>query len=313
MTTKGFKKLASLPFPLGAPTWPDSVERPSKLRKVGLDYDNAWSRRYPARLVRAMVLDNLGRPTVRVLAPSTVRGYHHVEQLEGPVIFVANHASHLDTGVILTQLPTHLRHKTIVAAASDFFFDRTWKAATWSLLLGAIPIERTKIDRRSAAQAEELLAEGWNLVIFPEGGRTPDGWMQDFKAGAAFLSCKTGAAVVPIWLGDTGKILKKGSDFNGRPPGGSGTEDAESGGLHRHRVSVSFGSPLRPEPDDNARRFAPRIEAAVELLGREVSTDFWQARRNPNPANTRGPEAAPWRRAWAKPEDGEHMASWPKR
>jgi len=42
-------------------------------------------------------------------------------------------------------LPLEFRHHTVVAAASDYFFDRTWKSMLWSFSLAAIPIERTKV------------------------------------------------------------------------------------------------------------------------------------------------------------------------
>ena len=45
----------------------------------------------------------------------------------------------------------------------------------------------------------------------------------------------------------------------------------------------------------------PRIEAAVAELGREVRSDYWQARRSPDQSLIRGPEGAPWRRSWARP------------
>ena len=80
-----------------------------------------------------------------------------------------------------------------MAAASDYFFDRTWKSVLWSFALAAIPIERSKVNRRSADTAAELLEDGWNLVIFPEGGRSPDGWTQPFRGGAAYLARRTGS------------------------------------------------------------------------------------------------------------------------
>ncbi len=52
-------------FPLAAPSWPTTVERPDPERRVGLDYDHEWSRRYPVRLARAMVMDNVTRPAAR--------------------------------------------------------------------------------------------------------------------------------------------------------------------------------------------------------------------------------------------------------
>ena len=54
--------------------------------------------------------------------------------------------------------------------------------------MGAIPIERTKVTRRSAHQAAALLDDGWSMLIFPEGGRSPDGWGQPFRGGAASLA-----------------------------------------------------------------------------------------------------------------------------
>jgi uncharacterized protein (DUF302 family) len=169
-------------LPLAAPSWPATVERPDPERKIGLEYDHEWSRRYPARLARAMVMDNLARPVARLIAPATVRGLEHLRHVEGPVIFAANHASHVDTPLLLTNLPVEFRHHTIVAAASDYFFDRTWKSVLWSFSLAAIPFERRKVNRKSLDTLAELIDKGWNLVIFPEGGRSPDGWTQPSAA-----------------------------------------------------------------------------------------------------------------------------------
>jgi 1-acyl-sn-glycerol-3-phosphate acyltransferase len=234
-------------LPLAAPTWPATVERPDPERKLGLDYDHEWSRRYPARLARAMVMDNLARPVGRLLAPATVRGLEHLGHIDGPVIFAANHASHVDTPLLLTNLPVEFRHHTVVAAASDYFFDRTWKSVLWSFSLAAIPIERTKVNRRSADTAAELLAEGWNLVIFPEGGRSPDGWTQPFRGGAAYLARRTGRPVVPVYLHGTRHVLPKSLGEEGRAPGGSGTESRRGSRLRRSPISVLFGAPLTPD------------------------------------------------------------------
>ncbi len=291
-------------FPLAAPSWPESVARPAPSPDLGVHYDTGWSRRYPARLVRALVLDNLTRPLARVIASPLVRGDEGLADLEGPVIFAANHASHVDTPLLLSCLPLRFRHRTVVAAAADYFFDRRWKADTWSLLLAAIPIERTRVNRRSADLAAELLADQWNLVIFPEGGRSPDGWARDFTGGAAYLAARTGCAVVPVHLDGTRHILPKG-----------GT------GLHRTRTTITFGTPLWPEPGGHARRFAARIEAAVATLADEASSDWWTARRRSATGTTpplQGPAVGPWRRSWllsAPPErrDTEPGVDWPAR
>jgi 1-acyl-sn-glycerol-3-phosphate acyltransferase len=307
-------------FPLAPPSWPATVDRPDPERKVGLEYDHAWSRQYPARLARAMVMDNLARPVARLIAPATVRGLEHLRHVEGPLIFAANHASHVDTPLLLTNLPVEFRHHTVVAAASDYFFDRTWKSMLWAFSLAAIPFERKKVSRKSVDTLAELLDEGWSLVIFPEGGRSPDGWTQPFGGVAAYLARRTGRPVVPVYLHGTRHVLPKTTEEGAPAPGGSGTE-ARRGQLRRSPISVLFGAPLTPDEGENAHRFSNRIEAAVASLSREVHADWWQARRAVSTSDPvegaalahRGPDAPAWRRAWAldtRPSSGR--APWPE-
>lgn len=288
-------------FPFGRPTWPTGVPRPAPERRVGLDYDHDWSRRYPVRLARAVVLDNVTRPAARLIATTTVRGAEHLRHVQAPVIFAANHASHLDTPLLLTTLPARFRHHTVVAAAADYFFDRRWKAILWSFSLAAVPIERARVNRRSADVAAGLLDEGWNLVIFPEGGRSPDGWAQQFRGGGAYLARRTGRPVVPVHVSGTRHVLPKAGE--GLLP-------------RRSPVSVVFGTPLSPDEGEDARRFAARIEKAVAVLADETTSDWWTARKRSARGDTpslRGPDVASWRRSWAldpRPEAGRD--AWPR-
>jgi 1-acyl-sn-glycerol-3-phosphate acyltransferase len=242
--------------------------------------------------------------------------------VDGPVIFAANHASHIDTPLLLTTLPVEIRHHTVVAGASDYFFDRTWKSVLWSFAVAAIPIERHKINRRSGDTAAELLEDGWNLVIFPEGGRSPDGWTQSFTGGAAYLARRTGRPVVPVYLHGTRHVLPKTAEKGARAPGGSGTESRRGGRLRRSPISVLFGAPMTPDEGENTHRFSERVEAAVATLAREVSTDWWQARRAVSSVDPvegaetahRGPDAPTWRRSWAldaRPSSGQGK-TWPE-
>ena len=312
----------ALRVPLAPPSWPATVERPDPERRLGLDYDHEWSRRYPARLARAMVMDNIARPAARLLAPATVRGLEHLRHVEGPLIFAANHSSHVDTPLLLTNLPLEFRHHTVVAAASDYFFDRTWKSLMWSFTLAAIPFERRKVNRKSVDTLAELIEDGWSLVIFPEGGRSPDGWTQPFGGVAAYLARRTGRPVVPVYLHGTRHVLPKTLDDESRAPGGSGTESQRGGRLRRSPISVLFGAPLTPDEGENAHRFSDRVEASVATLAREVHADWWQARRAVSAVDPvkgadtahRGPEAPAWRRAWAldTPPSTGRRKSWPE-
>ena len=272
-------------FPYAAPTWPSSLERDPPERRLGVDYRTAWARRYPVRLARAVVVDNVTRPLAHLLAVPEVRGEELLRLVEPPAIFVANHASHVDTPLLLSLLPLPFRHRTVVAAAADHFFDRRWKAHLWAGALNAVPIERHRVNRRSADVAAGLLDDGWSLVIFPEGGRSPDGWFQPFRGGAAYLAVRTGRPVVPVHLAGTWRVLPK----QGR-------------GLRRARTAVRFSTPLVPDEGEDARRFGARIETVLATMADEAATDWWTARRRAAAGTTpspRGPDASPWRRAWA--------------
>ncbi|MFZ2059296.1 MAG: lysophospholipid acyltransferase family protein [Acidimicrobiales bacterium] len=270
------------------PTRPGGVAAPLPRHKLGVDYDTAWARRYPVRLARAMVLDDFTRPVLRVALSPRVIGLEHLEPVQGPMILAANHASHLDTALLLSMLPPGLRHRTIVAAAADYFFDRQWKAAVWSFGLGAIPMERSKVNRRSADLAARLINDGWSLIIFPEGGRTTDGWGREFKGGASYLAKRCRVPVIPVHIRGTRAVLAKSSSHF-RP--GS--------------TEIRLGDALTPDEAEDARKFAARIELAVAALADEAESDWWSARRRAAAGTTppfRGPEASAWRREWALPD-----------
>jgi len=289
------------PFPLSKPTWPGGVDRPPLDRKTGMNFDTDWSRRFPARVARAALVDDVFAPIIKVMASPRVSGLDRLASLpdDEPVIFAANHHSHFDTTILLTAVPERFRHKLVVAAASDYFFDNRVKGAVWALAIGAFPIERTKVSRRSADQAAELLDDGWSLIIFPEGGRSPHGWGQPFRAGAAYLAIRCHRAVVPVHLEGTRRVMRKGA----RLPTPS-------------TVHVTFGRPMRADDGEDARVFAARIEREVAALADEQATDWWSARRRAAAGTTpplTGPEAGAWRRTWSLGEGRRrrHGPRWP--
>jgi 1-acyl-sn-glycerol-3-phosphate acyltransferase len=212
------RRLLRLPFPFSAPTVPGGVEAPPRRQRAGADYDTTWARRYPARLARAAIVEAVARPAVAALARPERHGLDRLTLLAeagGPVVFAANHHSHVDTPLLVTSIPEPWRHKLFVGAAADYFFRTPATSALSALALGAIPIERAKVGRRSADRAAALLSDGWSMLIFPEGGRSPDGWGQPFRGGAAYLAVRCGVPVVPVHIDGTGRILRPG---HVRPP-----------------------------------------------------------------------------------------------
>ena len=287
------KPVRGMGFPYRAALVPRGVEVPREASKLGADFDTAWARKLPARVIRSAVASGPVRLGVKLLAAPEVLGVDRLADLqraEDPpaVIFAPNHHSHLDTALMATAVPEPWRSKFVVAAAADYFFDTRVKGVLSALALNAIPIDRESTGRRSSDQLRALIDDGWSLVIYPEGGRSPDGWGQDFKGGAAYLAGRTGVPVVPVFIDGTGAIFGKGMK---RPKPG--------------KTKVVFGSPLIPGDKESTRRFSARIEAAVTTLADEALTDAWTARRRAaagaSPRLT-GPEYTGWRRQWALTE-----------
>lgn len=285
-----------LPFPLGAPTWPVSVPRTPKRSSLGVNYNTEWARRYPVRLARAAYTELVTRPAMAAVAQPTVEGLDRFEHVSDPVIFAANHASHLDTPLVLSVLPDRWRHRIVTLAAADYFFGTRLKAVYFAFALNAVPIERVKVSRTSSDRAETLVEDGWNLLIFPEGGRSPDGWGQEHRGGAAWLASRTGRPLVPVHIKGTGRLWPRGAKR-----------------IYTGQTTVTFGAPI--PPDLPARQLVGHLEDAIAALADEAATDWWAARRRAAQGETpplTGPDAAAWRRAWAlgpSPKDSARRRS----
>jgi 1-acyl-sn-glycerol-3-phosphate acyltransferase len=245
-----------------------------------------WSRSRPARVAREVAQRGGLEPLFRSQVRARVEGLDVLERVRGPVIFVANHASHLDTPLILLSLPDAWRRRTAVAAAADYFFDTWWRAVGSALVFNTFPIERR--GGTLATTPGEVLAAGWSLVIFPEGTRSKDGWVGRFRHGAAWLAVEHGVPVVPVAHRGTFAAMPRGQGWPSRG---------------RRQVTIRFGEPLRPGGDEPVREFATRIRDGVARLVDEEGSTWWEAARRsarsetPDPA---GPSVAQWRRVWAQ-------------
>jgi len=249
-------------------------------------FGTEWSRRRPAMAAREVAQKAGLEPLFRSQVRTRVEGLDVLERTEGPVIFVANHASHLDTPLILLSLPDEWRRRTAVAAAADYFFDTWWRAVGSSLLFNTFPIDRR--GGSMAATPGEVLADGWSLVIYPEGTRSTDGWVGRFRMGAAFLAKEHGVPVVPVAHRGTFAAMPRGQ---GWPSPG------------RRQLTIRFGEPVVAGPEESVRDFSARVKDAVAALLDEDSSTWWEARRRaasgatPDPT---GPKVAQWRRVWAQ-------------
>lgn len=266
---------------------PASAE-PHRPAPVSRAFPTAWARTPAAVALRGAVQRFGLRPLVHSQVAVEVNGREALDALRGPVVFVANHCSHLDAPLVLTTLPERWRRNTVVAAAADYFFD-TWPRAVGSTMaFSTFPIERRGGD--SGSQAVDLLFTGWSVLVFPEGTRSADGWTGEFRLGAARLALDAGVPVVPVAIRGSFPAMPRGRSWP--VPG-------------RRPVRVRYGMPVHPVRGEDPALLTERLRGEVARLLDEDATDWYGALRRsaegatPSPA---GPEASRWRRVWAATE-----------
>jgi 1-acyl-sn-glycerol-3-phosphate acyltransferase len=237
-----------------------------------------WARSAPVRAVREFVQVAAVKNVMRKELAVEVYGLDELRQLDGPALIVANHASHLDTAVLVSTLPPDRRRRTAVGVSSDYFFDSWVRRSASAIAFNAFPIEHS--GELTAAPAT-LLARGWSVVIFPEGTRSSDGFVRPFRPGAAQLAVACQVPVVPVAILGTYAAMPRGSYWPvpGRP-----------------RVSVRYGSPLVPRPAEPVTEFGAKIAEAVKQLLAEDAASWWKVQRGV--VNVPEPPTASWRRIW---------------
>ncbi|MFI5352113.1 MAG: AMP-binding protein [Candidatus Binatales bacterium] len=133
------------------------------------------------------------------------------------LLVVSNHASHLDFGLIGYALGP-IGEQMVVLAAADYFFNtpaRRFIAANFTRL---IPFDRERAQIESLEDALRELAAGRSVLMFPEGTRSVDGSLHEFKSGAGLLAIRSGCDVLPIHISGAHQVLGKGSLIPRRYP-----------------------------------------------------------------------------------------------
>lgn len=131
----------------------------------------------------------------------------------------------------------------------------------------------------------ELLADGWSVLMFPEGTRSPDGYFGEFAPAVAEVARDQGVPVVPVGLRGTFAAHPRGSSW---PQAG------------RPRVSVRYGAPITAVRGESVTDLLARIQAGVQLLIDEDEGTWWSARRDLAEQRTHPEPTATWRRVWAQ-------------
>jgi long-chain acyl-CoA synthetase len=125
-------------------------------------------------------------------------------------IVVANHASHLDMGLVRHALGTY-GEGIVSLAAQDYFFESGIKRAFFENLTNLKAIDRKASLRQAIRQASEVIEQGKTVLLFPEGTRSSSGEVQEFKPLVGHLALVHGVDILPVFLGGTHAAMPKGA------------------------------------------------------------------------------------------------------
>jgi long-chain acyl-CoA synthetase len=222
-----------------------------------------WTRTSLSWFLRRISLPTWILPLARYfLRPLKVEGLQHLAALKGPAIFASNHQSHMDTPVIMLAMPARWRYRLAPAMAKEFFqahfFPARFTRKQWftnSLnyylscqFFNAFPLpQREAGTRRTMRYMGEILADGYSILIFPEGKRTEDA-IAPFRPGIGMMGARLGVPVVPVRIEGVDKVLHPKWKWPSKGP-----------------VRVTFGKPITLQ-GENYSQLAKAVEDAVKGL-----------------------------------------------
>jgi long-chain acyl-CoA synthetase len=238
------------------------LERPAPVATEPLVFP-AYNRTWFARGVRRVALPFFLLPLLRVFAHLRVAGRENLAALNGPVIFGVNHQSLLDVPVILASLPSPLRYRVATAMGKEFFdahfypqrhtllerFTGTLNYRLSTFFFNTFPLPQHGAGAGQAIRyMGELAAQGWSILIFPEGDRSRTGQVLPFQPGVGMIASHLKIPVVPVRILGLEKVLHR--DWKFPRPG---------------RVRVNIGAPMSLLGEAFAES-AHRVEEAVRRL-----------------------------------------------
>ena len=153
-----------------------------------------------------------------------LKGLDHLPQ-EGPFILALNHVSHVDPLVVLISVPKTVFNQLYTLGWEPYF--RGGIGKFMARLGHVIPVGADTSLVTVLQTSATVLKQSKSLLIFPEGERSLDGRLLEFRKGVGILACEIPVPVVPAWIDGTYEVLPVGSRWP-RP----------------HPVSLRFGKPF---------------------------------------------------------------------
>lgn len=221
-----------------------------------------FARLPPARLARALFRETVILPLFRHYISFSVEGT--LEGVAPPVIFAPNHTSNLDTIALVAALPRRWRNRLAPAVSQDYFLPYLEASGTFgrrltlgvqfwlaALALNVFPLPQATRGVRDALEfAGRLVDHGYSILVFPEGRRTPDGAIHEFRPGVGLMAVRLHIPVIPVHIEGLFEVLSVHDSWPRPGP-----------------VRLRFGSPVTFHESDDFQVATEVIERRVRELG----------------------------------------------
>jgi long-chain acyl-CoA synthetase len=226
-----------------------------------------WPWLKPFQWLRTAFIEAAMRPLVWLLANPRVVA-PEMPVAAAPMLIVANHVTAYDGPLVQYALPGPIRRRLAVAMSGEmledyrhfrnpeplhpngrFFLPGPLYYLLLTALFNVFPLPRLRNFQSSFAHAGEAMDRGFNVLVFPEGTRSAEGYLARFRPGIGLLVKQSGAAVLPIAMRGLGE-LKTGRQRWFR----SGA------------IEVRVGQPIRFSPGETESAITARLHAEVQKL-----------------------------------------------
>lgn len=221
-----------------------------------------WARSRPVAAIRSALRRGAFLPLFRHYIRMEVAGLENLAGVAPPVVFAANHSSHLDTIALTAALPSQWQGRLAPAASQQHFFPsgeapglvrRVGMRTLYYLCCGlfnAYPLTQELGQMRDSLRyTGELVDAGFCPLVYPEGRLTPDGTLQRFQAGIGLMPQQLEVPVVPAYLEGLFEIMSVHDSWP-----------------RRGAVRVEFGPPIVALEGEAYARLAERVEESFRRM-----------------------------------------------
>jgi long-chain acyl-CoA synthetase len=212
------------------PTWKEILETEPAFedkKKVGLHHNVLeW--------LIILICLRLIRIIMKIFFRLKAKGLENLPE-KGPYIIAPNHTSYLDGFNVVATLPAR-SFKDLYSLGFQRYFTGRFKKS-FARLAHVIPVDPETYLNKALQMAAYVLRNGKSLLIFPEGGRSYDGELMEFKKGVGILSMELNIPVVPVYIKGAFEALPRGAIW-----------------LKFARMEITFGRPLYPSELDPSRK-----------------------------------------------------------